>query len=109
MVLTCVISILLLGLYFINRKEEKEEEERNGTETETEEKTNKKLLLRILGIIPAIVAIIVFLLTEDLTLPMELVDKYTLLMILILLVEAVIAFFARKTQDEDTQDAENDA
>ena len=107
MVLTCVISILLLGLYFISRKDEKEENERNGTETE--EKTKRKLPLRILGLIPAIVAIIVFIMTEDLTQPMELVDRYTMLMVLILLVEAVIAFFARKTQDEDTQEAEEDA
>ena len=107
MVLTCVISILLLGLYFISRKDEKEENERNGTERE--EKTKRKLQLRILGLIPAIVAIIVFIMTEDLTQPMELVDRYTMLMVLILLVEAVIAFFARKTQDEDTQEAEEDA
>ena len=75
----------------------------------TEEKTKKHLLLRILGLIPAIVSVIVFIITEDLTQRMELVDSYTLLMILILLVEAVIAFFARKTKDEDEKEQNQNA
>ena len=75
----------------------------------TEEKTKKHLLLRILGIIPAVVSVIVFILTEDLTQRMELVDSYTLLMILILLVEAIIAFFARKTREEDEKEQSQNA
>ena len=64
----------------------------------------KKLIIRLLGIIPAVVAIIVFFITEDLTLPMEMVDKYTILMILILFVEVVVAFFARKKTEEEDED-----
>ena len=75
----------------------------------TEEKTKRHLFLRIMGLIPAIVSVIVFILTEDLTQRMELVDSYTLLMILILLVEAVIAFFARKTREEDEKEQSQNA
>ena len=101
MLFTVVISLLLLGLYFVNRK--KDEEEENEGEDQ-EEKTKKKLIIRLLGIIPAVVAIIVFFITEDLTLPMEMVDKYTILMILILFVEVVVAFFARKKTEEEDED-----
>ena len=101
-VLTAIISILLIGLWFINRKDEEEE---NGEES-TEEKTHRKPVLRILGIIPAIVAVIVFILTEDLSLPMQMIDKYTVLMILFLAVEAAIAILAKKTREEDEEEQE---
>ena len=98
-VLTAVISVLLLGFWFISRREEREENE--AGEEYAAEKTNRKPILRILGIIPAITAIIGFILTEDLTLPMQLVDKYTILMILILAVEIVIACLCKKTRDDE--------
>ena len=96
MIATAVISILLLGFYFIKKREDEDEGQ--------EETTKKKLMIRLLGVIPAIVAIITFFLTEDLTQPMELVDRYTILMLLILFVEAFVAFVAKKTtEEEDTE------
>ena len=96
MIATAVISILLLGFYFIKKREDEDEGQ--------EETTKKKLMIRLLGVIPAIVAIITFFLTEDLTQPMELVDRYTILMLLILFVEAFVAFVAKNTtEEEDTE------
>ena len=66
-------------------------------------------ILRIIGIIPAIVAVILFVLTEDIRLPMWWWDRWTIWMIIILLIEIIIAFFARrrvKENDEEDQEGQ---
>ena len=94
-ILTALLSILMIGTYFINRKDEDEQED----ETETKK---KRMAMRIMGLVPAIAAIITFILTEDMTLPMQMIDKFTILMILILAVEAAVAIIAKKkAKDED--------
>lgn len=55
--------------------------------------------LRLVGIIPALVAVITFIATEDLTLPMGLVDEWTWLMLVAFAVSAITAFAAYKKYD----------
>ncbi len=57
--------------------------------------------VRLKGLIPAAAAVIVFLLTEDMRLKMQLMDRWTLVMILILLVEAAVVLFSRKDDAEE--------
>jgi len=76
--------ILLLMIYINNRKEDDETEVKN------------KILMRICTLIIAIISGIVFLFTEDMTLPMVLIDKWTPLMIIILIFNIIAAILSRR-------------
>ena len=73
-------------------------------EDDENEETNRKTIVRVLGVITAAAAVIAFILTENMSLPMQLTDSWTLMMIIILAVEAVAAIASKKT----TEDNEND-
>ena len=98
-ILTALLSLIMLIRYFGKRREEDEE---TGEVTEIKRKGGVKLA----SIIPAIGAIIAFILTEDMTLPMQMVDKWTLLMVVILAIQVLVAFFSRKKEEEDDQEDE---
>ena len=63
--------------------------------------------MRILALIVAIISIIVFFLTEDMRLPMEWVDEYTIWMVILFIIEIILAFLSRKTWDEEDEDEED--
>ena len=99
-ILTAILSIIMLIRFFTRRKEENEE-------TGEEEKVQRKGALRIASIIPAIGAIIAFILTEDMSLPMQMVDKWTILMIIILAIQVLVAIFANfRREDDDEEEAD---
>ena len=91
-VLTVLLSAALLaGLAGKRSKEE-------------ENKQNRKTFWRVMSLVPAALAVIVFLLTENLRDPMVLVDRWTLLMVILALVETLVAVFSRKTKENaDTE------
>ena len=106
-VLTVLGSILLLIGYI--GKKQKEREDENGNvilnaegEAETDD-IKKKGGWRLASIIPAVAAVIAFILTENMRLPMVLVDKWTLLMVIIALVQLLIAYFSKKKTQEPEQ------
>lgn len=99
-IITAILCLIMLIRYFGKRREEDEE---TGEETEIK----RKGLIRLLSLIPAIAAIIIFILTEDMTLPMQLVDKWTLLMVVILIIQIIVAIFAKKKKDEEEGDEAN--
>ena len=70
-------------------------------EEEDEETRKKKRLLRLLSAAVAAVSVIVFLLTEDMTNSMRFVDRWTILMVLLLIGQAVIVFLFRRKKDEN--------
>ena len=74
------------------------------TEKKEEDKRRKS---KFLGILPAIGAVIAFILTEDMRLPMILVDKWTLLMLIILAVNLILAFLTRNKDKEKDEEKEN--
>lgn len=55
-------------------------------------------ILRLVSLVPALGALVAFLLTEDLRLPMTFVDRWTLLMVLIALVQLTVCIAAKKLQ-----------
>ena len=67
-------------------------------------KRTKKGLWRLISIIPALIAIIVFIFTEDMTLPMIFVDKWTILHVVIALVQVVVMVLCKKRKDENDED-----
>ena len=77
------------------------------TYDEIEEEDERKKS-KFTGIIPAVVAVIVFILTEDMRLPMVWTDRWTIWMIIILLVNAVLAYLTRNKKDDDEEEDEEE-
>ena len=100
-ILTVLGSLILLIGYL--GKKRKEDEEGN------EEYTVKKHgFWRVASLVPAIGAIIAFILTEDMSQPMVFVDRWTLLMVIIAVIQIVIAVLSMKDKQEpDEDDAAN--
>ena len=94
---TALLSLIMLIRYFGKRREEDEE---TGEETEIKRKGG----WRISSLIPAIGAIIAFILTEDMSNPMVMVDKWTLLMVIILAIQVGVAIMAKKKEDDEDDD-----
>jgi len=99
---TGLVSAILLVGYF-GRKDDEEDEEND------EDNTKRKGVARLASIVPAVGSIIAFIITEDMTNPMALTDRWTILMAVILLVQAVIAILAKKSVEDDSDEAEAQA
>ena len=87
--LTILLAIILLIMTIINNRKEDEETE-----------VKNKIWLRFIGCIIAIISGFIFLITEDISLPMQLIDKWTLLMVVIFVIEIIIAIFSRHKEEE---------
>ncbi len=96
-ILTAFISFVLLLKVLRKNKEENENEEEEDTIVK------HKRLLKILGIVPMILSIILFIRTQDMSLPMIMIDQYTLLTAVLALVEVLIAFFSRKKEEDKNE------
>jgi uncharacterized Tic20 family protein len=102
-----LLAFVVLVAFFIGRKEEKEKEDdarmRDREYTESTRR-RKRIALRIVSLVAAIAAAILFLLTEDMTQPMQLVDMWTIVHAIIFIVQIVLTIFAtRKKSDDDTK------
>lgn len=109
--LLCTIGTVLAGagmaVTFLRKKEDDEEETAERTQTEDEEDDeNKRRKSKFFGLIPAIASVITFILTENLSGKMILTDRWTLLMVLMLAVNLVIAYLTRnKKQEAEDEEA----
>ena len=56
---------------------------------------------KIVAVVDALAAIVVFVLTENMKLSMVLVDKWTILMVLLFIVNIVSFAFGKKYHDEE--------
>ena len=105
--LICAGGTVLLGLFLLLsklKKEEEEEDEKTSAMRNDEEQSNgykRRKWLRVASTITAVVSVIAFFLTEDITLPMVLVDKWTLLMAAFLIVQVIFVLFGRKWKELD--------
>lgn len=91
-ILTALMSIVLAVLGLKKKNEEENEEADN------------KVRFRLLGMFVAAISVIAFILTEDMALPMHLIDKWTIVMIILLAVETVLAIASRKTKKEEDEE-----
>ena len=104
-ILTCITG-LGMGITYLRKHDEaideEEEEIRRAYvgDDEEEEEVNKRKASKFTGIIPAVGSVILFCLTEDMRLPMRLVDKWTIWMVLILLVNLLLAYLTRNRNNE---------
>ena len=73
--------------------------------TEEEKKKRERVGWKLLEIVPFLFGTILFFLTENMRLPMILVDKWTILMAITLLIGITLALLTRqKTPKEETED-----
>lgn len=91
--LMCILTILLLISAIINRVTKEEDE-----------KVKNKMWLRIIAGLLAIVAIIIFILTENIWLPMILIDKWTWLMVVLLLIQVCFVILSRRKIEKTEQE-----
>ncbi len=95
---TAFISIVLVINYFGRKNNEQSQYEAEKTE---ENIVKRKGFSRLLSIGVAVIAIVLFILTEDMTTPMAIVDEWTFLMALVALAQIVTAFVSRKKYVEN--------
>ena len=67
----------------------------------------KILATKNASILVGIISVIAFILTEDMSLPMVLTDKWTFLMILLLIIEIVNIFIIRRQSKGEEDDDNN--
>ncbi len=113
MLLTVLASLLLLLGYLGKKKYAKEDEygnalhDANGNEI-IDYTRNKKGFWRVASLIPAVAAVIAFVLTENMRLPMIMVDRWTLLMVIIAVVQLIVAVLCKKKKEyEEDEDEAN--
>jgi hypothetical protein len=94
---TLLITVLLFVAYFTRRKEDEDNDD--------EKSKKKSLIKRVLSIIVGIASAVVFLFTEDMSLRMDYTDEYTIVMIIILAVQVIIAVLSFVKNDDDDEDA----
>jgi hypothetical protein len=104
-----ILAILLIICVLLQKKKKKEHESTQKTKSvadqrytvvmEQEEKKQKRLTLWLLTtIVLSIVSVVVFLLTEDMSLPMRLVDKWTIINAILFIVEIIVIVLHTRTQ-----------
>lgn len=111
--LLCTIFSLISGLVLLifarKKKEEYYAEEYYETEYADadeylEEKKKRRLLTKILAAVDGIIALIVFILTEDMSLPMALIDKWTIFMVVFALISGVTLVMGYKNAKEEAEE-----
>jgi uncharacterized repeat protein (TIGR02543 family) len=70
------------------------------------DRKRKGAALRAIAVVATVASIVIFLLTQDLTQPMELVDTWTISHLAIVLIQAVVWFLAKNREDEQEQEQE---
>jgi len=108
-----ILAIITAIRVLVHKRDEKDEDgdeyERDYVEDDYEPEKEKEAKLRLVWIltslITGILGIIVFLLTEDMRLPMVLVDRWTIVNAIIFILGVVAYIFERK-RDKDDNDSE---
>jgi amino acid transporter len=86
----------LIISYFTRRRDEDDER----ADQKKDEKVRRRLGWRLTSIVATAVAIVLFILTEDMSLPMDYVDGYTLWHAVIAVAQVVVAILSRKKYED---------
>lgn len=104
---TIIASIVLVLSRHEKEEDDDEDDEKQAAMDEENEVIEKRRRwTKVLSIIIALVSVIFFILTEDIRLPMILVDRYTIYMLILLLTSVVTLIVGRnwkKQEDDKTQ------
>ena len=114
--LICAILTVLFGLLLLISKRHKSEDDdeeddetkqqTNNDDEENEQEKKRGLFTRVLAVLIAIVSVVFFLVTEDLSLPWTWTDQWTIWMVVIGLVQIVVFFVGRKWKNVDDDEDE---
>ena len=118
--LICAILTVLFGLLLLISKRHKSEDDDEEDDDETKQQTNdddeskeqekkRGLFTRVLAVLIAIVSVVFFLVTEDLSLSWTWTDQWTIWMVVIGLVQIVVFFVGRKWKNVDDDEDEEEA
>ena len=118
--LICAIVTVLFGLLLLiskrhkdeDNEEEDDETKQQATTNEDEEQEQEKkrgLFTRVLAVLIAIVSVVFFLVTEDMSLAWTWTDQWTIWMVVIGLVQIVVFFVGRKWKNVDNDDDDEEA
>ena len=117
--LICAILTVLFGLLLLVSKRHKDEDDdedddetkqqTNNDDEENEQEKKRGLFTRVLAVLIAIVSVVFFLVTEDLSLPWTWTDQWTIWMVVIGLVQIVVFFVGRKWKNVDNDDEDEEA
>ena len=118
--LICAILTVLFGLLLLiskRHKDEDDDEEDDETKDQTttnddedkEQEKKRGLFTRVLAVLIAIVSVVFFLVTEDLSLPWTWTDQWTIWMVVIGLVQIVVFFVGRKWKNVDDDEDDEEA
>ncbi len=97
-ILGCIIALIAICLQKKSDNEEYTEDEKSDI--------RKMRFTKIASFLIGIISIIIFVLTEDMSLPMILVDKWTILMIILFIIEIVYFYIIKIYSDEDEEEIE---
>ena len=118
--LICAILTVLFGLLLLiskRHKDEDDDEEDDETKDQTttnddedkEQEKKRGLFTRVLAVLIAIVSVVFFLVTEDMSLRWTWTDQWTIWMVVIGLVQIVVFFVGRKWKNVDNDDDDEEA
>ena len=117
--LICAIVTVLFGLLLLISKrhkseddDEEDDETKQQTNNDDEEKEQEKkrgLFTRVLAVLIAIVSVVFFLVTEDMSLAWTWTDQWTIWMVVIGLVQIAVFFVGRKWKNVDNDDENEEA
>ena len=117
--LICAIVTVLFGLLLLiskRHKSEDDEEDDDETKQQTnnddesnEQEKKRGAFTRVLAVLIAILSVVFFLVTEDLSLRWTWTDQWTIWMVVIGLVQIVVFFVGRKWKNVDNDDDEEEA
>ena len=118
--LICAILTVLFGLLLLISKRHKSEDDDEEDDDETKQQTTdddedkeqekkRGLFTRVLAVLIAILSVVFFLVTEDLSLPWTWTDQWTIWMVVIGLVQIVVFFVGRKWKNVDNDDEDEQA
>ena len=118
--LICAIVTVLFGLLLLiskrhkNKDDEEEDDETrqqaaNKDDEEKEQEKKRGAFTRVLAVLIAILSVVFFLVTEDMSLRWTWTDQWTIWMVVIGLVQIVVFFVGRKWKNVDNDDEDEQA
>ncbi|MDO4544721.1 MAG: hypothetical protein Q4C25_01055 [Bacillota bacterium] len=102
-IFTAALGIALIALYFTKKRRDEERyegDELAQMDSEDNRVIKRRGIPRILSGIWAIAMVIVFFLTEDMSLPMQFTDEWTWLMVIMAIMQLAIAVVCKKQYDD---------
>lgn len=104
MVVTVVLGFVILIGKLKKEEDKDEDEEAQNMSEEEKDAYKRRKWTKVLGTLVAILSVVVFILTEDMTLPMVMVDKWTVWMIIMAFANAIVLVIGRRWKDDNDKD-----